>query len=408
MKLFKREKYLNRIRPFYEEEDLIKVITGVRRCGKSSIMKMIYDELIERGIPEENIIYIDLDKRGYRKIKTDEQLENLIDSQSPKKGRTYLLIDEIQNVDRFESLINGYRNDGGYSIFITGSNSYLLSGELATKLTGRYIEFEVYTLTFDEYEEMKAFYHKEINPNPAAELSNYILEGGFPRAVLFDTMQTKREYTRNVINEIFSKDIKQRNKIKNKDNFETVRNYVINNYGASTSVKAIYEALRKNGISISRATVGNYIQILLDAKILCECDRFDMKSKKSLHGERKYYLSDLSFFFAQNVDNRLNYGASLENIMYLYCVSNSYSVSVGRIGKYECDFILRDSDINYAYVQVAYTIADPSTEEREYRPLEMIRDNYPKYLMTTDYLLQKRNGILHLNMIDFMKNHQQF
>jgi len=408
MKLYKREKYLSRIRPFYEEEDLIKVITGVRRCGKSSIMKIIYDELIERGIPEKNIIYIDLDKRGYRKIRTDEQLETLIDGQSPKKGKIYLLIDEIQNVDNFEPLINGYRNDGRYSIFITGSNSYLLSGELVTKLTGRYIEFEIYTLTFDEYEEMKAFYHKEVNPNPIMELSNFILEGGFPRAVLFDTMQTKREYTRNVINEIFSKDIKTRNKIRNKANFETVRNYVINNYGASTSVKAIYEALRKNGVSISRATVGNYIQILLDAKILYECDRFDMKSKKSLQGEKKYYLADLSFYFAQNVDNRLNYGASLENIMYLYCVSNSYSVSVGRIGKYECDFILRDPDINYSYVQVAYSIADPLTEEREYRPLEMIRDYYPKYLMTTDYLLQKRNGIHHLNMIDFMKNHQLF
>lgn len=408
MKLFKREKYLNRIRPFYEEEDLIKVITGVRRCGKSSIMKMIYDELIDRGVPEKNIIYIDLDKRGYRNIRTDEQLETLIDSQSPKKGKIYLFIDEIQNVENFEPLINGYRNDGRYSIFITGSNSYLLSGELVTKLTGRYIEFEVYTLTFDEYEEMKTFYHKEIDPNPLMELSNYILEGGFPRAILFDTMQTKREYTRNVINEIFSKDIKQRNKIRNKANFETVRNYVINNYGASTSIKAIYEALHKNGVSISRATIGNYIQILLDAKILYECNRFDMKSKKSLQGEKKYYLADLSFYFAQNVDNRLNYGPSLENIMYLYCVSNTYSASVGRIGKYECDFILRDPDINYSYVQVAYTIADPETEEREYRPLEMIRDYYPKYLMTTDYLLQKRNGIHHLNMIDFMKNHQLF
>jgi predicted AAA+ superfamily ATPase len=408
MKLFKREKYLGRIRPFYEEEDLIKVITGVRRSGKSSVMQMIHAELIEKGVPEENIIYIDLDKRAYRKIKTDDQLESLIDSQTPKEGRIYLFIDEIQNVSNFEPLINGYRNEGRYSIFITGSNSYLLSGELVTKLTGRYIEFEIYTLTFDEYEEMKEFYHKEINPNPLMELTNFILEGGFPRTVLFDTLETKREYTRNVINEIFSKDIRQRNKIKNKTNFETVRNYVINNYGAATSVKAVYEALRKNGVSISRTTVGNYIQILLDAKILYECDRFDMKSRKSLQGERKYYLADLSFYFSQNVDNRVNYGSSLENIMYLYCASNSYSVSVGRIGKFECDFILRDNAVNYSYVQVSYSIADPATEEREYRPLEMIRDFYPKYVLTTDYLLQNRNGIHHLNIIDFMKNHQRF
>ncbi len=369
---------------------------------------MIHSELIEKGVPEKNIIYIDLDKRGYRNIRTDSQLEALIDSQTPKKGKIYLFIDEIQNVDNFEPLINGYRNEGRYSIFITGSNSYLLSGELVTKLTGRYIEFEIYTLTYDEYEEMKIFFHKEINPNPLQELANYILEGGFPRAVLFDTMQTKREYTRNVVNEIFSKDIRKRNKIRNRSNFETVKNYIINNYGASTSINSVYAALRKNGLSISRATVTNYIQILLDAKIIYECDRFDMKSKKSLRGEKKYYLADLSFYFAQNVDNRLNYGPSLENIMYLYCVSNAYSASVGRIGKYECDFILRDSNINYSYVQVSYTIADPSTEEREYRPLEMIRDFYPKYIMTTDYLLQNRNGIRHMNIIDFMKNHQLF
>ena len=146
MELYRREKYLSRIRPFYEAEDLIKVITGVRRCGKSSIMQMIREELIENGTPDENIIYIDLDNRSNRKIKTDEQLEALIDAQSPENGKIYLFIDEIQNVDHFEPLINGYRNEGRYSIFITGSNSYLLSGELVTKLTGRYLEFEVYTL----------------------------------------------------------------------------------------------------------------------------------------------------------------------------------------------------------------------------------------------------------------------
>ena len=408
MELYRRDKYLNRIRPFYNAEDLIKVITGVRRCGKSSIMQMICDELLASGISQTNIIYIDLDKRGYRNIKTDQQLEALIDSKTPESGTIYLFIDEIQNIENFEPLINGYRNEGRYSIFITGSNSYLLSGELVTKLTGRYIEFEIFTLTFDEYEEMKRFYNKEINPNSIVELTNYILEGGFPRTVLFDTLELKREYTRNVVNEIFKKDIRYRNKIKNRDNFETVKNYVLNYYSAYTSVKAIYEGLKKNGISISRGTVAKYIQILLDAKIIYECNRFDIKSKKALHGDRKYYLADLSFFFSQNTDNRLNYGPSLENIMYIYCISNGYSTSVGRIGKYECDFILRDVNTNYSYVQVSYTIAEPSTEEREYRSLEAIKDYYPKYLLTTDYLLKNRNGIHHLNIIDFMQNHQKF
>ena len=234
------------------------------------------------------------------------------------------------------------------------------------------------------------------------------MEGGFPRTVLFDTLELKREYTRNVVDEIFKKDIRYKNKIKNRDNFETVKNYVINNYSAYTSVKAIYDGLKKNGISISRGTVAKYIQVLLDAKILYECTRFEMKSKKALHGDRKHYLADLSFFFSQNTDNRLNYGPSLENIMYIYCISNGYSTSVGRIGKYECDFILRDVNTNYSYVQVSYTIAEPSTEERVYRSLEVIKDYYPKYLLTTDYMLQNRNGIHHLNIIDFMQNHQKF
>ena len=163
MELFKRENYLNKIRPFYHADDLIKVITGVRRCGKSSLMKTIMEELVDSGVSKENIIYIDLDKRGYRSIKNDIQLEQLIDQNSITTDLKYLFIDEIQNVEGFEELINGYRTEGNYSIFITGSNSYLLGNEIVTKLTGRYLEFEIFPLTFDEYYEMKKFYHKTID-----------------------------------------------------------------------------------------------------------------------------------------------------------------------------------------------------------------------------------------------------
>jgi len=409
MELFLREKYLRRIRGFYHDSDIIKVITGVRRCGKSSLMTMIADELRNSGVEEKHIVYLNLDKRGYRRIKTPDQLEKLIEEKISGPELHYLFIDEIQNVKGFEEVINGFREDGNCSIFITGSNSYLLSGELVTKLTGRYLEFEMFTLTFEEYEQMKAFYGKEINPNPAVELQQFILEGGFPRTVQIDNLADKRSYTQSVTEEIFEKDIRKRVKIRNRESFEAIRNYIINNFGATTSIKNLYEDLRKNGQTVSRQSVTRYIQALVDAKVLYECSRFDMKSRKSLSGEKKYYISDLSFYYTLNTDNQIHYGPVLENILYFYARSLNNSVSVGRIGKLECDFLIRNQSLDYSYVQVAYTIlASKETEDREYRPLEMIRDNYPKYVMTTDYLLQHRNGINHVNLIDFMKGEKQF
>lgn len=238
MDLYIRENYLKKIRGFYHADDLIKVITGVRRSGKSSLMQMIADELKSSGIPESQIIYFDLDKREYRNVVTADKLEALIMSKCVTDEMKYLFIDEVQNVKDFETVLNGFRTEGNWSIFITGSNSYLLSGELVTKLTGRYIEFEIFPLNFQEYEGMKAFFGKPINSNPMIELTNYILEGGFPRAILFDDMADKRKYVQGVVSEIFEKDIRKRLKIKNKENFETVRKYIINNFGATTSLNA--------------------------------------------------------------------------------------------------------------------------------------------------------------------------
>lgn len=409
MKLYKRENYLKKIRGFYDADDIIKVITGVRRCGKSSLMEMIASELRDNGVSEENIIYLDLDKRGFKKVKTTDALEKCIDERATTDGLKYLFIDEIQNVKDFEELINGYRSEGDWSIFITGSNSYLLSGELVTKLTGRYLEFEMFPLSFSEYEEMKKFYGKTINNNIQAELASYVLESGFPRTILIDDPADKRKYVQGVIKEIFEKDIRKRVKIRKKETFEIVRRYIINNFGTTTSINNICDELKKNGMGIGKATVSKYIKALVDAKILYECNRFDMKSKKSLSGEKKYYLADLGFYYAENVDNRINYGPTLENMLYIYACSKDCSVSVGRIGKLECDFIIRNREMNYSYVQVAYTIAlSKETEDREFRPLEMIKDNYPKYVMTTDYLLQNRNGILHINILDYMTEGKEF
>lgn len=409
MEKFKRENYLRKIRGFYDDDDIIKVITGVRRCGKSSLMETIANEIRDKGVPETNIIYIDLDKRGNRKIKTADALEEIIDGYVTETGLKYLFIDEIQNVEGFEELINGYRTDGGWSIFITGSNSYLLSGELVTKLTGRYLEFEMFPLTFEEYEKMKQFYGKPVDPQLPVELVNYIQESGFPKTIFIDDLADKQKYIQGVINEIFEKDIRKRVKIRKKETFEIVRRYIINNFGATTSINNICESLNNSGLNIGKATISRYIKALVDAKILYECDRFDMKSKRSLSGEKKYYLSDLGLFFASNTDNRINYGPTLENMLYIYACSHDCSVSIGKIGKLECDFIIRNREMDYSYVQVAYTIAlSKETEDREYRALEMIKDNYPKYVMTTDYLLQNRNGIKHVNILNFMQNGQEF
>ena len=409
MDYYVRESYLKKIRGFYRDTEIIKVITGVRRCGKSCLMATIQQELLASGVPETNIISIDLDSRKYRKIKTDDQLEALIDSLSSASGLKYLFVDEIQNVVNFEEVINAFRGDGDYSIFITGSNSYLLSGELVTKLTGRYVEFEMFPLSFDEYLEMKAFLGKLVDANLQIELTHYLQEGGFPGAIRYDSLADKRSYVKSVVDEIFEKDIKKRVKVRNVDAFHTVRSFIINNYGATVSMSSLQTALAKNGIRITRETLSRYIDVLLQSKILYCCDRFDMKSKKSLSGEKKYYLADTAFYFAANTDNRINYGPALENMVYVYARSRDYAVSVGRIGRLECDFILRDNELNYAYVQVAHTINESkSTEDREYAPLEMIRDNYPKYVATTDYLLQKRGGIRHVNLLEFVKNGEMF
>lgn len=410
MKLFKRERYLSKIRGFYHECDIIKVISGVRRCGKSSLMEIIADEISSSGVPSENIIYLNLDKKGLKGIRSSNQLESLIDERTKNvKGTKYLFIDEIQNVDGFEVLINSYREEGDYSIFVTGSNSYLLSGELVTKLTGRYIEFEIFTLTFEEYIAMKKFYGFDVSPDLLVELNNYVNEGGFPRTVRLDNLADKRTYVSGIVEEIFKKDIKKRVTIRRKASFDLVVNFMVNNYGCLMSVNNIFEGLKKGGNEITRRTIAKYIQCMVDAKLLYECNRFDMKSKKSLSGEKKYYLADLSLSYASNPDSRINYGPALENIVFQYAKSMGYTVSVGRIGALECDFLLKDQDLNYSYVQVSYTIlASRETEDREYAPLEKIKDNYPKYVLTTDRLIQKRNGINHENLMDFMVNGKRF
>lgn len=402
--IYPREKYLKRIRPFYSS-DVIKIITGIRRCGKSCILKAIMNELQLKGVPESQILYIPLDRRGYKNIKTPEALETKIESMLGNEETYYLFVDEIQNVSGFESVVQAYAEEG-YSIFLTGSNSYLLSDEISTKLTGRYLNFEAFTLDFAEYLDMKKFFNKEIDPDIYVEFEEYILNGGFPKTLEFESVQARQTYNKGIISEIFEKDIKSRRRISNVPVYERVQSFLLNNFSAPFSLNGLLECLNKEGYKTKPMTVRGYIEDLKRAKIVYECNRFDLKSKKSLKREQKYYLADLAIYFAMNTDNRLSFGPSLENIVFLYLASRDYQISIGKIGKFECDFIVRNQSGDYAYIQVAYTLqgedakATDRIKEREYRPFRAIRDGYPRYIISLDKFRDKQEGVHHINAID--------
>lgn len=402
--VYPREKYLNKIRPFYDS-DIIKVITGIRRCGKSFILRSIMNELLERGIEEKQIIYIPLDRRGYKNIKTPEELELKIESMLGKEDKYYLFIDEVQNVFGFESVVHAYAEEG-YSIFITGSNSYLLSDEISTKLTGRYLNFETFTLDFSEYLDMKSFFKKDINQDLYLEFEEYVVNGGFPKTLEFDDIPTRQTYTRGIISEIFEKDVKTRKKIRNVPVYERVQTFLLNNYSAPFSLNNLLKCLEMEGYKTKATTVRGYIEDLKKAKIVYECNRFDLKSKTAIKRDQKYYLSDMAIYFAMNTDNRLSFGPSLENIVYLYLASHDYQISIGKIGKLECDFIVRKKNGDYAYIQVAYTLqgedikATEHIKEREYRPFREIRDGYPRYIISLDKFRDQQEGVHHINAID--------
>lgn len=402
-KVYPREKYLSKMRPFFDS-DIIKVITGIRRCGKSFILKGIINELRLNGVNETDIIYIPLDKRGFKNIKMPEQLEEKIESMIDDEEFKYLFIDEVQNVKGFESVVQSYAEEG-FSVFLTGSNSYMLSDEITTKLTGRYLPFEVFPLDFSEYLDMKSFFGKEVR-DMEIEFDEYILNGGFPKALEFDELNVRQVYTCGIISEIFEKDVKTRKRISNIAVYERVQSFLLNNYAAPFSIGNLMETLVSEGFRAKPATVRGYIEDLQKAKIVYECNRFDLKSKKAIKRDQKYYLSDLAIYFSMNTDNRLSYGPSLENIVYLFLVSNDYQVSIGKIGKFECDFIVRDHKQNYAYIQVAYTLqgedikATERIKEREYRPFRDIKDGYPRYIISLDKFRDQQEGVHHINAID--------
>lgn len=406
--IYKRELYLKKLRGFYKDNEMIKVITGIKRCGKTFLLRTIIEELKEKGVSDKDIIYIRLDVPPYNNLTLSEQLDNLIKESITDHDFKYLFIDEVQNVKDFEKVIDGYRALGNMSIFITGSNSYLLSGELVTKLTGRKIEIEVFPLNFYEYIEMKKFFGRDINNNIYLEFENYVRNGGFPGSINYENDEDRRRYTENILDDIFNKDIKVNEKIKSTETFRNIETFIINNFGTMISASSIKKYYKSKNINIDIRTINRYINILENAKIIYPCDTFDIKSKMVLNRERKYYLADTSIYFAFNTDNRINYGPVLENILHNYLLSKDYHLSVGKIGKLECDFIARKGIDNYYYIQVSKNIEDYKTSARKYRPFYEIKDMYPRYLFLLDFIFKKNvDGINNVNIVDFMYNNEE-
>ena len=393
-----RERYLTKIRPFYDQ-DLIKVIMGIRRCGKSVLLLQIIDELKEKGIPESQIIYINFENEDYNFIKNDIDLHNYIKEKIINEEKYYLFFDEIQNIKDWEKAINSFKSSKNVSVFITGSNSDLLSGELATHLAGRYVSFKLYPLTFSEVCKLKNLNEKK---DIEDAFDDYITWGGMPqRFVLTDEMQT-RTYLSDVYDSIVLKDIIARFGIKDIDLFNRIVEYIVTTPSQNFSAESLSKYFaNKDNREVSKVTLYNYLEYMTKAMLINKADRYDIRGKRILSGKYKYYLTDLGIGQVKNIGKRQQLGAYLENIVYNELISRGYDVKVGNLEKGEVDFIaIRFKE--KIYIQVAYILADDSVIDREFGVYKEIQDNYPKYVLTMDKHDFSQNGIIHKNVIDWL------
>ena len=393
-----RERYLSKIRPFYDQ-DLIKVIMGIRRCGKSVLLLQIIDELKEKEIEEKQIIYINFENEDYSFIKNDIDLHNFIKEKITNKEKYYLFFDEIQNVKDWEKAINSFKATKNVSIFITGSNSDLLSGELATHLAGRYVSFKIYPLTFSEVCKLKKIKEKK---DIEDVFEDYITWGGMPqRFMLTDEMQTKT-YLSDIYDSIVVKDIIARYGIKDLDLFNRIVEYIVTTPSQNFSAESLSNYfVNKDNTAVSKITLYNYIEYMTKAMLINKADRYDIRGKRILNGKYKYYLTDLGLGQIKNIGKRQQLGAYLENIVYNELVSRGYDVKIGNLEKAEVDFIATRFK-EKIYIQVAYILADDSVIDREFGAYKSIEDNYPKYVLTMDKHDFSQEGIIHKNVIDWL------
>ena len=393
-----RERYLSKIRPFYDQ-DLIKVIMGIRRCGKSVLLLQIIEELKQKGIKEEQIIYINFENEDYNFIKEDIDLHNFIKEKIKNQEKYYLFFDEIQNVKGWEKAVNSFKATKNVSIFITGSNSDLLSGELATHLAGRYVSFKIYPLTFSEVCKLKTINEKR---DIEEAFEDYITWGGMPqRFMMTDEMQTKT-YLSDIYDSIVVKDIIARFGIKDLDLFNRIVEYIVTTPSQNFSAESlsIYFA-NKDNREVSKITLYNYLEYMTKAMLINKADRYDIRGKRILNGKYKYYLTDLGLGQVKNIGKRPQLGAYLENIVYNELISRGYDVKIGNLEKAEIDFIATRFK-EKIYIQVAYILADDFVINREFGAYKNIEDNYPKYVLTIDKHDFSQEGIIHKNVIDWL------
>lgn len=400
--MIKREIYIKKIKPFIDK-DIIKVLTGIRRSGKSIMLKLIMEELENNGVSRENFISINFENLNNKKLCTTEALNDFILSKAEKNKKYYIFLDEIQEVSEWEKCINSLRAEEEYNfdIYITGSNAKLLSGELATYLAGRYVEFIIYPFSFKEFLESVKSLNKDINIQEI--FKKYILFGGMPFLYNLNfNEEASMQYLKDIYSSIILKDITQRNSIRDIDLLQRIIAYIIMNVGNTFSATSISKFFKSENRKASPETILNYIKACEEAMLIYRVQRDDLIGKKILNINEKYYLADHGIRQAVFENNERDINQILENIVFLELLRRGYTVRVGKIENLEVDFVCTKSGNKKLYIQVAYLLASKETIEREFSVLEKIHDNYPKYVISMDLFDMSKNGIKHFNIIDFL------
>lgn len=398
--MIKRERYMQRIRPFIGNE-IIKVLTGIRRSGKSVMLELIKDELRENGISDTQFISFNFESLANEKYCTANALyEELTKRIAGISGKSYLFFDEIQEVYEWEKCINSARVDFDCDIYITGSNSKLLSGELATYLGGRYVEFVIYPFSFEEYLDCKQQEQGQVSV--ADEFKNYIDLGGMPFLTnLHEDRTASLQYLRDVYNSVILKDVVKRNSIRDVDLLERIITYVLANVGHMFSARSLSNYLKSENRKVAPETILNYIKACCDAYLFFKLGREDISGKKILSVNEKYYIVDHGIREAVYGGNTRDMDQLLENIVCMELIRRGYKVTVGKAGEKEVDFVAQRGN-EKVYVQVTYLLSSPETIQREFGIYDSIRDNYPKYVLSLDDYDMSRDGIKHLNIREFL------
>ena len=400
--MLKRDEYIKQIVPFIDK-DVIKVLTGIRRSGKSVMLKLLMEELKNRGINEKQFIYINFENLKYRNLKNYERLYDFILNKVDNKYKSYyIFLDEIQEVEEWEKCVNSLRvdEDFNFDIYITGSNAKLLSGELSTYLAGRYIEFVVYPFSFKEFFEIMKEKNKEIDLKEAFQ--DYVKFGGMPFLHNLDyNYEASMQYLQDLYASIILKDITQRNNIRDTDLLERIINYVVMNIGNTFSATSISKFFKSENRKVATETILNYIKACEEAFLIYRVARNDLLGKKILNVNEKYYIADHGIREAIMENNQKNINQVLENIVYFEMLRRGYNVKIGKVDNLEVDFVCKKND-ETIYIQVSYLLASEDTKEREFSVLENIKDNYPKYVLSMDEFDMSRNGIKHVNLIEFL------